>query len=47
MIRVLPFLNNPKDLDPSYETDLYFGNCFEMKKKKKKKKEKEKKNAIQ
>ena len=24
IIRVLPFLNNPKDLDPSYKMDLDF-----------------------
>ena len=28
IIRVLPFLNNPKDLDPSYKTDLDFLDCF-------------------
>ena len=28
IIRVLPFLNNPKDLDPSYKMDLDFGDCF-------------------
>ena len=28
IIRVLPFLNNPKDLDPSYKTDLDFWDCF-------------------
>ena len=27
-------LNNPKDVDPSYQTDLDFWDCFEMKKKK-------------
>ena len=25
-------LNNPKDVDPSYQTDLDFWDCFEMKK---------------
>ena len=29
----LPFLNNPKDPDPSYETDLDFLDCFGRKKK--------------
>ena len=29
---VLPFLNNPKDLDLSYKTDLDFGIVFEGKK---------------
>ena len=29
---VLPFLNNPKDLDPSYKTDLDILNYFESKK---------------
>ena len=24
----LPFLNNPKDLDPSFKMDLDFWNCF-------------------
>ena len=28
IIRVLPFLNNSKDLDPSYMMDLDFWNCF-------------------
>ena len=28
MIRILPFLNNPKDLDLSYKTDLDFWHCF-------------------
>ena len=28
VIRVLPFLNNPKDLDPSYKMDLDFLDCF-------------------
>ena len=32
VIRVLPFLNNPKDLDPSYKTDLEFWDCFGRKK---------------
>ena len=27
-----PFLNNPKDLDPSYEMDLDLMGCFESKK---------------
>ena len=27
----LPFLNNPKDLDPSYKMDLDFWNCFRRK----------------
>ena len=27
-----PFLNNPKDLDPSHTTDLDFWDCFGMKK---------------
>ena len=27
-----PFLNNYKDLDPSYETDLDFWDCFGKKK---------------
>ena len=27
----LPFLNNPKDLDPSYKTDLDLWDCFERK----------------
>ena len=25
---ILPFLNNPKDQDPSYKMDLDFGDCF-------------------
>ena len=25
---ILTFLNNPKDLDPSYKMDLDFWNCF-------------------
>ena len=28
VIQVLPFLNSPKDLDPSYKMDLDFGGCF-------------------
>ena len=28
----LPFLNNPKDLDPSYKMDLDFRDCFGSKK---------------
>ena len=28
MILVLPFLNNPKDLDPSYKMDLDIMDCF-------------------
>ena len=28
IIRVLPFLNNPKDLDPSYKVDLDFLGLF-------------------
>ena len=31
-IRVLPFLNSPKDLDPSNKTELYFWDCFGRKK---------------
>ena len=27
-LRVLPFLNNPKGLDPSYKMDLDFWDCF-------------------
>ena len=27
MIQVLPFLNNPKDLDPSYKMDQDFCDC--------------------
>ena len=34
IIRFLPLLNNPKDLDPSYETDLGFWDCSGRKKKK-------------
>ena len=29
----LPFLNNPKDLDPSYKMDLDFWDCLGKKKK--------------
>ena len=32
IIRVLPFLNNPKDLDPSYKMDLDLWDCFGRKK---------------
>ena len=32
VIQVLPFLNNPKDLDLSYKTDLDFWDCFGRKK---------------
>ena len=32
MIPILPFLNNAKDLDPSYKTDLELLDCFERKK---------------
>ena len=28
VIQVLLFLNNPKDLDPSYKMDLDFWECF-------------------
>ena len=28
IIQVLSFLNNPKDLDPSYKMDLDFWDCF-------------------
>ena len=28
MIRILPFINNLKDLDPSYKMDLDFWDCF-------------------
>ena len=31
MILVLPFLNNLKDLDPSYKMDLDFWDCFGQK----------------
>ena len=33
IIRVLPFLNNLKDLDPSYKMDLDLWDCFGRKKK--------------
>ena len=32
MIPILPFLNNSKDLDPSYKTDLALWDCFGRKK---------------
>ena len=32
LIQVLPFLNNSKDLDPSYKMDLDFWDYFERKK---------------
>ena len=32
IIRVLPFLNNLKDLDPSYKMDLDLWDCFGGKK---------------
>ena len=32
IIPVLPLLNNPKDLDPSYKMDLDFWECFGRKK---------------
>ena len=32
-IQVLPFLNNPKDLDTSYKMDLDFWDCFGRQKK--------------
>ena len=32
MICVLPFLNNPKNLDPSFKMDLEFWDCFRRKK---------------
>ena len=32
IIRVVPFLNNSKYLDPSYKVDLDFWDCFGMKK---------------
>ena len=32
IIGVLPFLNNPKDLDLSYKTDLDFWDCCGRKK---------------
>ena len=28
MMQVLPFLNSPRDLDPSYKMDLDFWDCF-------------------
>ena len=28
IIHVLPFLNNPKDIDPFYKMDLDFWDCF-------------------
>ena len=31
-IPILPFLNNPKDLDPSYKTDIDLWDCFGRKK---------------
>ena len=31
-LQVLPFLNNPTDLDPSYKTDIDFWDCFGTKK---------------
>ena len=31
MIPILPFLNNRKDLDPSYKTDLDLWDCFRRK----------------
>ena len=33
VIPVLPFLNSPKDLDPSYKMDLDFWDCFGRKQK--------------
>ena len=33
MISILPFLNNPKDLDPSYKMDLDLWDCFGREKK--------------
>ena len=33
MVLVLPFLNNPKYLDPSYKMDLDFWDCVERQKK--------------
>ena len=33
MIQVLPFCNNPKDLDPSYKMDLDLWECLGRKKK--------------
>ena len=32
VIQVLPFLNNPKDLDPSYKMGLDFWDCLGTKK---------------
>ena len=32
IIPILPFLNDPKDLDPSYKTDLDLLDCFGRKK---------------
>ena len=32
VIRALPFLNNPKDLDPTHKMDLNFWDCFGRKK---------------
>ena len=32
VMRLLPFTNNPKDLDPSLKTDLDFWDCFGSKK---------------
>ena len=32
IVRVLPFPNNPKELDLSYKTDLDFWDCFGRKK---------------
>ena len=32
IIPILSFLNNPKDLDPSFKTDLDLWDCFERKK---------------
>ena len=31
IIQVLPFLNNPQDLDPSYKMDIDFWNFLEGK----------------
>ena len=33
LIQVLPFVNNSKDLNPSYKMELDFFNCFGRKKK--------------
>ena len=30
--KTFTFQNNPKDLDPSFKTDLDFGDCFGSKK---------------